>query len=131
MTVSENPADRRRFKRAIFTIEDNVVGILSIPGVHEKAFSTNILNISEGGLQFTLDKENKNKIRAGDRVVVLQIKAPTTLKFLMNIDAEIKWVLSNELLDDAGAGCQFINVSPTSREQISGFVDSWIESRGL
>ena len=129
MTTKDQHQEHRIFRRAIFNLEDNIIGIISIPGVHEKALSTNILNLSEGGIQFTIAKGNAKQIRSGDRLVLLQIKAPATLKFLMNIDAEIKWILTDDIFDHAGAGCQFINISPTSREQIAGFVEAWTESR--
>jgi len=129
MTTKDAGAERRKFERAVFTLEDGVFGILSVPGIHDRSLQASIINISEGGIQFTLEPQNKNKIRAGDRVVVLQIKAPATLKFLVNIDAEVKWVLHPEMFEHAGAGCQFINISPTSREQIAAFVEAWNESR--
>jgi len=127
-----NPAshdDRRQFRRAIFTLEDNVIGTFSIAGVQDGSIKTNIVNISEGGLQFTLDAEIKHKVKAGDHLVILQINAPATLKFLVNIDAEIKWVLLPEIFEYAGAGCQFTNISQTSRQQIASFVQAWIKSR--
>ncbi len=130
MPSSHENSDRRRFPRAIFSVEDGITGVLSIPGIHEKALSARILNLSEGGLQFSLDEKDKMKIHKGDRIVLLQIKAPSTLKFLMNIDAEVKWVLSNDVLELAGAGCAFINLSAISREQIAGFVEAWTESGG-
>jgi c-di-GMP-binding flagellar brake protein YcgR len=129
MTTKDAGSERRKFERAVFTLEDGVIGILSVPGIHDRSIQTNILNISEGGIQFTLDAQNKNKIRTRDRVVVLQIKAPATLKFLVNIDAEVKWVLHPDMFEFAGVGCQFINISPSSREQISAFVEAWNESR--
>ncbi len=127
-----NPAsheDRRQFKRAIFTLEDNVIGTFSIAGVPDGSVKTNIVNLSEGGLQFTLAADLKHKVKAGDHLVILQINAPANLKFLVNIDAQIKWVLLPEIFEHAGAGCQFINISQTSRQQIASFVQTWIKSR--
>lgn len=129
MTKKDAMSERRKFERAVFTLEDSVIGVLSVPGIHDRSIQTNILNVSEGGIQFTLEAQNKHKIRAGDRIVVLQIKAPATLKFLVNIDAEVKWVLHPDMFELAGAGCQFINISPSSREQIAAFVEAWNESR--
>ncbi len=129
MTKSDMYEDRRKFKRAIFTLEDGVIAMLGIPGVQERAFKTYILNLSEGGIQFTLDEENIQKIHKGERVIILQIEAPFSLRFLVNIDAEIKWVLPHDIFEHVGAGCEFINITPTSQEQISAFVKSWTESR--
>ena len=117
--------NRRKHTRAIFSFDDNITGFFSIPGGNGKAFSTHVLNLSEGGIQITLSRQDQKKLSTGENIILLQIKGPNPLRFLVNIDTQVKWILSHEILEHSGAGCEFINISPSSREQIASFVDAW------
>lgn len=123
--MKPDSSERREFKRALFSIEDGVVGILSVPELQKKPITAYLLNLSVGGMYFTLRTDERNKIKKGDHLVLVQIKGSTSLKFLVNIDAEIRWILNYENFEHVGIGCQFLNIPDSSRDQIGKFVDSW------
>lgn len=121
----ENPENRRQYKRALFTIEDDIHGIFSIPGSDIRPISTNILNLSEGGAHFIISQKDESHFQPGTRLVLVQIKGHDTLQYLVNVDVEIKWILDHNIMEYAGAGCQFLNTPQSSRDQIKSFVEAW------
>ena len=123
--MGSQSSERRQFNRALFTIDDGVIGILSVPELQKAPITAYLLNLSVGGMYFTLRTEEKNKIKEGDHLVLIQIKGSASLKFLVNIDAEIRWILNYENFEHVGIGCKFLNIPESSRKQVGKFVDSW------
>jgi len=123
----ENNQERRKFRRAIFTLEDNVVGLFSLARKPGKIINGYILNLSMGGIYFTIDAIKTIIPVMGDKIVLMQIKAPQSLSFLMNIDADVKWIFNPPTLKFSGIGCEFVNIPELSRKQLGDFVDRWQE----
>jgi hypothetical protein len=117
--------ERRRFKRALFTLEDHVIGLFSLARLPDKVLTGYILNLSMGGIYFTLEGSSTILPKVKDKIVLLQIKAPVSLNFLMNVDAETKWVLNTPMLKFIGIGCEFVSLSESGKKQLGNFVDSW------
>jgi len=117
--------NRRKYKRALFEFEDKVSGIFSIPGKSERPITAAILNLSRGGIHITVDTKDESKIKPGNILILIQIKGPSPLQYLVNIDTEVKWVLDHEIMEHIGIGCEFVNISQSSLEQIGSFVDTW------
>ena len=123
----ENPESRRQYKRALFTIENDIQGIFSIPGSDIRPISTHILNLGEGGAHFIIDSKDESHFQPGTKIVLIQIKGPDPLQYLVNVDAEVKWILDHNIMEYVGAGCQFLDISQSSRDQIKSFVEAWTE----
>jgi len=119
--------EKRKFKRALFTADDKVVGLFTLARRPEKIISGTVLNLSMGGIYFTLDASRAIIPATGDQLVLMQIKATSALTFLVNIDAEIKWVLNPTMMRYIGVGCEFINIPELSRKQLGNFVENWHE----
>ena len=122
--VDQN-AERRKHNRAVFTLEDGVTGVISIPGEKEKPITAFILNLSSGGAFFHLKPGETFPAEVGDTIVLVKIKGSPVLDFLVNIDADIKWILNPPVFKYVGVGCEFKNVPPSSQDQIRKFVESW------
>ena len=125
--MNEIPENRRLHRRAIFTFEDDIQGTFSIPVNGGKPITTHVLNLSAGGAHFTISPRDEDRINQGIKLVLLQIKGPDPLQYLVNVDAEVKWVFNHEILEHTGAGCEFHNISESSHDQITSFVESWYE----
>jgi hypothetical protein len=116
--------DRRKDRRAFFSIEDNILGIFILHGETDLAFKAPILNLSRGGLHFTFKKGLGILPKAGDRLRLVKVKGDTALDFEFNIEVGIKWILGHESLTQIGCGCEFIDISKPCLERISAFIDS-------
>jgi c-di-GMP-binding flagellar brake protein YcgR len=121
----ENLESRRQYKRALFTIEDDIKGIFSIPGSDIRPISTYILNLGQGGTYFIINQSDESHFQPGTRLVLVQIKGHEPLQYLVNVDVEIKWIFDHNIMEYVGAGCQFLNISQSSRDQIKSFVEAW------
>jgi c-di-GMP-binding flagellar brake protein YcgR len=111
---------------------EQVSGVFSILWNSKEfsSFTAGILNLSAGGLQFVLKRDDNKEIRVGERLLLKKIKGDKKLTFLINMDLEIKWILDIQYLEHMGVGCAFHNISGGVREKIGQFVDSETESRG-
>jgi hypothetical protein len=114
--------ERRQYRRAIFTIEDEMVGVFMFLNTCKKPLSAKILNICMGGMCSAMSVESERLPQKGDHIVLLQIKTPHSLKFFLNIDINVKWVLNLPDGEYIGIGCEFIYIPKISREQIGYFI---------
>lgn len=125
---SEN-GNRRKFKRVFFDAEDKIIAKFSIPGGQKKPIAARVLNLSEGGIHVTLDAADIDNVNSGARLILLQIKGPVPFDYLVSIDTEVKWIVNHPILEFAGLGCEFRNISASSRIQVSNFVEEWFEKQ--
>ena len=126
MVLNRKRKEKRGSKRILFSLEENVVGVFSFLSNNKEfiSFTASILNLSAGGLQFVLRKDDDNGIRVEDRLLLKKIKGNGKLVFCANMELEIRWILDIQYLEHIGVGCGFENISGTMREKIGQFVDS-------
>jgi c-di-GMP-binding flagellar brake protein YcgR len=118
-------AERRKFNRVLFTIDDGIIGTLSVAGVGDKKISANIINISEGGVCLTFKPILNQKIKEGDRLLLTEIRSAKSKQLIINVDTEIKWISEGELSDKIGTGCEFVDVISDKKVEINDFVEYW------
>ncbi len=121
-----NGPEKRRFKRAVFSIEDGIIGVFSSDDFTNDSMAASIMNLSAGGLQFILPRDTSPEIGAGDRLILREIKGTTGLRFVSNLELEVKWVMDLQIFEHIGIGCEFLNASDAIMDQIDRFVDSEI-----
>ena len=118
-------AERRKFKRVLFTIEDGIIGTLSMPGAEDRKITADIINISEGGICLTFKPILNQKIKEGDRLLLTELKSAKSKQLIINVDTEIKWISDSELSDKVGTGCEFVDVLDDKKSDINEFVEYW------
>ena len=118
--------ERRRFQRIFFSIEDGVKGILAFSDHQRGLLVAHIINIGDGGLGLAVSKDKKGKIAKGDQIILTHITGIQGLESLINVDAEIKWILDNPSLEEFVVfGCKFLDISEPMKDAIGIFIDSW------
>jgi hypothetical protein len=123
--------DRRTHRRAYFSVRDNIMGNFTLYGETEVGFNASILNLSRGGLHFTLNKNQGILPVNGDRLRLVKIAGEAALDFELNIQLGIKWILEHESLTHTGYGCEFIHISQPGLDRISEFIDSkYVRNKG-
>jgi hypothetical protein len=121
--------EKRKFNRIPFSYQDNIVGNFTHPGRHDKIVS-HILNFSMQGLYFTMRKEEGRNLNEGDKLLLIELKLPKQIRYIVNIEMEVARILDNSELEHFGYGCKFISFPETSMNQIKRFLESWfLESR--
>jgi len=113
--------ERRKNKRIFFTNEDGIEGVFKFPD--KEPITTNIMNLSSGGLQFVLDRKQIEKIAKGDHLLLEKIKGNEELNFLNDIKLEVKWILDLQFFEHAGIGCEFKDIPTSVVELMEKFVE--------
>lgn len=136
MTIEENTqmdkvsAERRESKRALFTVENGIIASFTLPGNKIKPMTAYILNLSQGGIFFTMRTDEREKIKKGNLLLFLEIKKRNAKPFILNAEAEVVWLTEGSSREYIGIGCKFLDISKTSQQQIQRFIDLWHESSG-
>jgi len=127
--MSKSVEEKRKFNRIPFSYQDNIVGVFTHPGRHDK-ITSHILNFSMQGLYFTIRKEEAKKLSEGDRLALLEIKGPKQMSYIVDIEMNVARTLDYDDLDYFGYGCKFTSFPDTSMDQIKRFLANWfLESR--
>jgi len=123
--MNQSRKNKRKYRRAIFTLQDGILGHFILPNHQDESKSGPILNISEGGLFITLKRDNNRRLKKGDHITLTEIKGHKDLEFKGQIDTVIKWILDHESLECIGFGIQFNDLSEETRQKLRQFVNSW------
>jgi hypothetical protein len=116
--------EKRRFQRIFFSIEDGIKGIIAFSDYQRGLLVAHIINIGEGGLGLAVSKDKKDKIVKGDQVILTHVTGIQGLESLVNVDAEIKWILENPSLEYVLFGCEFLDLPEPMKDAIGIFIDS-------
>lgn len=115
--------ERRRFERRS-VIEIRIVGIFYFKSGNQELITARIINISEGGLNFVLKKDENKEAVVGKHLILKEIKGAEPLQSITDLELEIKWIAVPPSFDHFGIGCEFINASEKARTQLRQFVRS-------
>ena len=121
--MDSNTHEKRQFKRVIFSSDDGVVGIFRHHGMGDQLIASNIVNISEGGLQFIIKKDKKKEMKEGDILTLTRIKGKADLEFTDDTEIEVRWILDLNYFDHVGVGCQFLEIQDMLKDQIKKFIE--------
>jgi hypothetical protein len=114
--------NKREHPRISFSVSDGIVArFLSSEDNHELQ-TAYVLNLSEGGLFFTLRKDQCNLIKEGDNLRFVEIKKWRTSHFLVNIQANVIWQGNIPEYKSIGIGCKFNNISDKNLQNIKELV---------
>jgi hypothetical protein len=123
--MADETNERRRFQRIFFSIEDGIKGIIALSDYQRGLLVAHIINIGEGGVGLAVSKDKKDKIAKGDQVILTHITGMQGLESLVNVDAEIKWLMDDQSLEFVVFGCKFLDIPEPITAAIGTFIDSW------
>ncbi|MBU0729234.1 MAG: PilZ domain-containing protein [Proteobacteria bacterium] len=127
--MGEEVQHRRKYKRVFYSVQDKMVGFFSCPSQGDKGIVANVMNMSVGGLHFTLKRDDNIKLKVGDHLILTKIVGNAPIQLVVNIETKIKWVLDHHLMKHIGYGCEFMDLPDIVKEQIVDFVDTeWVSS---
>jgi len=127
MSSTNKMADRRKFKRILFSAEEEVTGVVSPSGVDDEAMEYKIADLSSGGLRFLIQKIDWGEIKSGDTLLLQTINGKSQLDFVSDLRLEVKWIMDDPRLVHAMIGCEYSDISDSDREKIEQFVQSELQ----
>lgn len=118
-------ADMRRYRRIFFPEGLVIRGVVAGSDIHTK-FPVKILNLSEGGLFFTITRDKAGYFQGKRTVLLLGMNGPAPFHLSQELNMEIKWVCDNEIMENIGYGCEFIDLPSRCVELIRRMVDGFL-----
>jgi hypothetical protein len=116
--------ERRRYLRVFYSAEDRMIGIFVVPGKKQKILEAHVMNVSIGGLHFTVDRNGTIPLKIGDRLTLKKLIGNSPLRIVSDIEVEIKWILDHRSMKHVGFGCEFQELPETIHYQLSSFIES-------
>ena len=114
--------NKRKHPRVSFSVSDGIVARFLVSEETNDLQTAYVLNLSEGGLFFTLRKDQDNLIREGDNLRFVEIKKWRTDHFRVNIQADVIWRGDIPDYDSIGIGCKFRDISDKNLQNIKDLV---------
>ena len=124
MTIEE----KRKYPRLALRIEDGYFGNFKL--ADDDKLVGPIVNISAGGLNMAAPAKSADRIKVGDRLLLVSIAGGANFAFIQQIQAEIRWINKSETPGYLAVGMEFMELAESVRDQIAIFVSAERKTRG-
>jgi c-di-GMP-binding flagellar brake protein YcgR len=124
MTIEE----KRKYPRLALRIEDGYFGNFKL--ADDDKLVGPIVNISAGGLNMAAPAKSADRIKVGDRLLLVSIAGGANFAFIQQIQAEIRWINKSETPGYLAVGMEFMDLAESVREQMAIFVNTERKTRG-
>ena len=116
--------NKRKYDRVYFSLAEEVTGVFVLSDISQGSFSASILNLSLGGVQFSLKREELNSLTEGSCLTLTQLKGVNGMLCDGAIPIKIRWVLDHPEVSNISLGCQFEDMSEDCFNKISLLIDN-------
>lgn len=115
--------ERRKYERIVFSDKDGMTGIFKIQEPYEKFVTVHIMDLGEEGMGVALEQNTESEqLYEEEHVILTELQDHPELRFLLNVEMEVRWTLN---LKYPAAGCEFVNISQSFRDQIREVIHCW------
>ena len=120
--------EKRRYHRISFRDPRKIAALISPVDQQESedAAAASILNMSEGGIQMSVEKKSASGFWRGRNILLHGISGLPDLAELCEVPMQIVWALENEFLDHILIGTCFQQLSEQQRQNLRTFVNASI-----
>jgi hypothetical protein len=102
--------DRRQSQRILFEKKHDIMGHFSITTNPGKSIVVHIMNMSLGGIFFTIRANRDVQLKMGDKIIFENIRRGDSKFFPLKLEAEIIWIMDDSDMEYIGVGSKFINL---------------------
>ncbi|MCW5201334.1 PilZ domain-containing protein [Desulfobulbus sp. US1] len=105
--------EKRRYTRVIFNERNRVQAVVALPEKQDPAWQipAAVLNMSEGGMQVTIERKKFQEMQQGDTVLLSRITGIQDLESLRDVPIQLIWIMDNEYLEHVLLGMSFSALS--------------------
>jgi c-di-GMP-binding flagellar brake protein YcgR len=123
--MTENQLEKRRHHRIIFKDPKKIAALISPLNDEgpEEAVPSSILNMSEGGIQISVERSSLDGIRRGRKMLLHCISGLPDISAFTDVPMQVIWVMDNEYLDHVLVGAAFDSLSEQQQQILESFVD--------
>jgi len=112
-------SERRQSQRILFKKQNNIMGQFSLLKKQNKPIIVQILNMSRGGIFFTLRSNRDVQLKVGDKIFFEDIINEDSRVFPLKMNAIIIWIMEDSTMEYTGIGSKFLGVDPEQEKKIS------------
>jgi c-di-GMP-binding flagellar brake protein YcgR len=129
--MTEHQPEQRRHHRIIFKDPRKIAALISPldQDAPDEAVASSILNMSEGGIQISVERSSLDGISRGKKILLHCISGLPDMVAFSDVPMQVIWVMDNEYLDHVLVGAAFNNLSEQQEESLRSFVDACLEER--
>lgn len=122
-------SEKRRHHRIIFKDPKKIAALISpFEGSYgEEAVPASILNMSEGGMQISIERSSMNGIFRSGRIILHCISGMPDITDFTDVPMQVVWVMDNEYLDHVLVGVAFDQLSQQQEECLRMSVDTCLQ----
>ena len=119
--------EKRRYTRVIFNERNRVWAVVALPEKQDPArqMPASVLNMSEGGMQVSIERRMFHEMRQGDTVLLSRITGVQGVEALRNLSVQVIWIMDNEYLEHVLLGMSF----PALSERQLGILRLFVTNR--
>ena len=105
--------EKRRYTRVIFNERNRVQALVALPDKQDPArqMPTSVLNMSEGGMQVSIERKKFQEMQQGDTVLLSRVTGIQDLEALRDVPVQLIWIMDNEYLEHVLLGMSFSALS--------------------
>lgn len=119
-------SEKRRYTRIIFNGRTRVQAVVALPGQQLPAqeMPASVLNMSEGGMQISIERKRFHSMQQGDTALLPRITGLRDLEGLKALPMQVIWIMDNEYLEHVLLGMAFSELSEEQRGILRSFVEN-------
>ena len=116
--------ETRRYTRIIFNERKRVQAVVALSEKQDPArqMPVSVLNMSEGGMQVSIERKMFQAMGLGDTVLLSHITGVQDLEALRDVPMQLIWIMDNEYLEHVLLGISFSALSERQRGILRLFV---------
>jgi hypothetical protein len=110
--------ERRQSKRTLFKKHNKIMGYFSHSEKQGKSIIVQILNMSAGGIFFSIRSNRDIQLKVGDEIIFENIVNTDSKVYSLNMNAVIIWIMEDPTMEHTGIGSKFVNVDSENKIKI-------------
>ncbi len=114
--------EQRKEARVYFSPQENICGVFVFPDFGQFSFSAQLLDLSLGGVQFSLKREEWNSLQLGSQLVLARLSEGKEILCDNALPLRVRWVLDHPMVSNVSVGCEFDGLPEDGRKRLQSFL---------
>ncbi len=123
--MKEQIQDRRQTRRVLFSMEDQIMGRITIPDLENTSVVVQILNMSIDGICFFIRSTRDIHLKSGDEIVLVDIRKQDSAPLPLKVKNRIIWIQENPDNSYTGVGSKFMDAGTEELDSLENFISSF------
>ena len=114
--------EQRKEARVYFSPGENICGVFVFPDFGHFSFCAQLLDLSLGGVQFSLKREEWNSLKLGSQLVLARLSEGEEVLCDKAMPLTVRWVLDHPMVSNVSVGCEFDGLAEDERKMLHSFL---------